>query len=32
MAELTPENAAEAVIDTGSDPTGVPIVTVSGDL
>ena len=32
MAELTPDNAAQAVIDTGSDPTGVPIVTVSGDL
>jgi anti-sigma B factor antagonist len=32
MAELTPDNAAQAVIDTGLDPAGVPVVTVSGDL
>jgi anti-sigma B factor antagonist len=32
MAELGPEHAAEVMIDTRSDPTGVTIVTVSGDL
>jgi anti-sigma B factor antagonist len=32
MAELGPERAAEVMIDTRSDPTGVTIVTVSGDL
>jgi len=32
MAELGPDHAAVAVIDTTSDATGVPIVTVSGDL
>jgi anti-sigma B factor antagonist len=32
MAELEPDHAAEAVIDTRSDSTGAPIVTVSGDL
>jgi anti-sigma B factor antagonist len=32
MAELEPDSAAEAVIGTRSDPTGVPVVTVSGDL
>src|SRR4051794_13069012 len=32
MAELEDEPAAEAVIHTGSDPTGVPVVTVTGEL
>ena len=32
MAELDDERAAEVVINTGVDPTGVAIVTVSGDL
>jgi anti-sigma B factor antagonist len=32
MAELDSERAAEVVIDTRFDPTGVAIVTVSGDL
>jgi anti-sigma B factor antagonist len=32
MAKLDPERAAEVVIDTQSDATGVPIVTVAGEL
>ena len=32
MAELDRERAAEAQIETRSDPAGVPIITVSGDL
>ena len=32
MAELDAGRAADAAIRTGSDPTGTPIVTVSGDL
>jgi anti-sigma B factor antagonist len=32
MAELEDDRAAEVVINTGVDPTGVAIVTVSGDL
>jgi anti-sigma B factor antagonist len=32
MAELDRDRAAQAQIDTSSDPTGVPIVTVSGEL
>ena len=32
MAELDDERAAEVGINTGVDPTGVAIVTVSGDL
>jgi anti-anti-sigma factor len=32
MAELEPDTAAEASISAHSDPTGVPIITVSGDL
>jgi anti-anti-sigma factor len=32
MAELDSERAAEVVIETRFDPTGVAIVTVSGDL
>lgn len=32
MAELDGGRAADAAIRTGSDPTGTPIVTVSGDL
>jgi anti-sigma B factor antagonist len=32
MAELDKDRAAEAQIDTRSDPTGVPVVTVSGEL
>ena len=32
MAELDEGRTADAQIDTRSDPTGVPIVTVSGEL
>jgi anti-anti-sigma factor len=32
MAELDRERPAEIVIATGSDPTGVPVITVSGEL
>jgi anti-sigma B factor antagonist len=32
MAELEPDLAAEASITTQSDPTGAPVVIVSGDL
>jgi len=32
MAELEDERAAEAMIRTGSDPAGVPVITVSGEL
>jgi anti-anti-sigma factor len=32
MAELDGDRAADAAIKTRSDPTGAPIVTVSGDL
>jgi anti-sigma B factor antagonist len=32
MAELDDDRVAEVVIDTRSDPSGVAIVTVSGDL
>jgi anti-anti-sigma factor len=32
MGDLDQERAAEAAISTRSDPTGVPIVAVSGDL
>src|SRR6266566_537739 len=32
MAELDQDRAAEVVIDTQHDPSGVPIVTVSGEL
>ena len=32
MAELDADQPAEAVIQTGSDPSGVPVVTVSGEL
>ncbi len=32
MAELEGDRAAEVVIDTRVDPTGAPVVTVSGEL
>ncbi|MCW3068850.1 MAG: anti-anti-sigma factor [Solirubrobacterales bacterium] len=32
MGELDGERGAEALISTQSDPAGVPIITVSGDL
>ena len=32
MAELGADGPAEAVIETGSDPSGVPVLTVSGEL
>ncbi len=32
MAELDGDRPAEAVIQTGSDPGGVPVLTVSGEL
>ena len=32
MAEIDDERAAEAVIDTRLDPTGAPVVIVSGEL
>lgn len=32
MAELDGDSAADVVIDTGVDPSGVPVVIVSGEL
>jgi len=32
MAELGSDGAAELAIDSGRDPAGVPIITVSGEL
>jgi anti-sigma B factor antagonist len=32
MAELEDERAAEALVRTGSDPAGVPVISVSGEL